>query len=355
MQVLFCNNYSMSGARARWLAGEFPAHHLWGADGLQERGWSVTFVPCEPATRLGRAAQRAGYLYGDPDQEARVWRLAREHPGSICYSANSRTTRLLQALRAAHGWRTPICCIFHHRVPTGRPMRFLLNGIDAVICLNRQAQRTLTSELGMPAERVAYAPWGPDLRFAGYRHRSVEDGFILSAGKTNRDLDTLLGALGDVSMPARVYAMEARDDVPPNVELVLPKARPDGRRVQFEFASVLRDVQRASIVAIPLSETNKLAGLTELNDALALAKPVVMTRSTYLDVDLEAIGCGHWVQRGDREGWKSALERLVTDAAGRQEMGAAGRAFAESHWNYELFGEVVARSIATLKAGLAPA
>lgn len=348
MQILFCNNYSMSGVRAAWSRGEFPAHHLWGADGLEAHGWPVTFVPCEPTTRVGRAAQRAGYLYGDPDQEARVWRLAREHPGSICYSANSRTTRLLQAARAAHGWRTPICCVFHHRVPTGRLMRFLLHGIDAVICLNRQAERTLTADLGLPRERVAFAPWGPDLRFVGYNGPASDEGLILSAGKTKRDLDTLLAALRDLPMPARVYAMEERDGVPSNVELVLPDVEPDGRRVQFEFSSVLSDLERASIVAIPLSETSKLAGLTELNDALALGKPVVMTRSDYLEVDIEAIGCGRWVDPGDRDGWRRALAELSADRELRREMGAAGRAYAEAQWNYELFTETVVEMLAAL-------
>lgn len=350
MQILFCNNYSMSAVRTAWSRGEFPAHHLWGADGLEARGWPVTFVRCEPTTRAGRAAQRAGYLYGDPDQEARIWRLAREHPGSICYSANSRTTRLLQAVRAAHAWRTPICCVFHHRVPTGRLMRFLLNGIDSVICLNRQAERTLTVDLGIPRERVAFAPWGPDLRFAGYDAPTSDDGFILSAGKTKRDLDTLLAAMRDVRTPARVYSMEPREDVPSNVDLVLPEIQPDGRRLQFEFSSVLADLRRASVVAIPLSETNKLAGLTELNDALALAKPVVMTRSDYLEVDIEAIGCGRWIDPGDHDGWRRALAELSGDHELRREMGAAGRSYAETQWNYELFTEAVAEMLASLGA-----
>jgi len=353
MQILFCNNYSMSDVRAAWSQGAFPAHHLWGADGLEARGWPVTFVPCEPTTRLGRAARRAGYLYGDPDQEARIWRLAHKYPGSVCYSANSRTTRMLQATRAAHAWRTPICCVFHHRVPTGRSMRFLLNGVDAVICLNRRAERTLTVDLGIPRERVTFAPWGPDLRFAGYHRPRSDDGFILSAGKTKRDLDTLLAALPGVAAPARVYSMEARDGVPSNVELVLPDIQPDGRRLQFEFESVLRDLRSASIVAIPLAETNKLAGLTELNDALALGKPVVMTRSDYLEVDIEAIGCGRWVDPGDSDGWRGALAELSADPGLRDEMGATGRAFAEKQWNYELFTETVVCALESLGAAVA--
>ncbi len=80
-------------------------------------------------------------------------------------------------------------------------------------------------------------------------------------------------------------------------------------------------------------------GLSELNDALALSKPVVMTRSpTALDVDIEAIGCGIWVDVGDVDGWQRALSQLMSDAALRDRMGAAGRRFAEQGWNQQSYG-----------------
>jgi glycosyltransferase involved in cell wall biosynthesis len=347
--ILFCNNYSMPRVRELWNRGEYPGHHLWAADRLErERGWDVTFVPWEPSTRLGRAAKRDEYRFGDPDQEARAWKLARAHPGSICYSANSRTTRLLQALRAAHGWRTPICCVFHHRVPTGRMMSYLVRGIDAVVCLSNQARATLIEDLGMRADRVTFAPWGPDLQFPGYGEPTSDEELIVSAGKTKRDLDTLLAALRDVPMRARVYAMEPRADVPDNVELVLPAPQPSGRRVEFDFPSVLADMRRASIVAVPLSDTNRLAGLTELNDALALSKPVVMTGSPYLEVDVEAIGCGRFVAPADRDGWMRALTELASAPEKRAEMGARGRAFCEDRWHYDLFSERVADALSAL-------
>jgi glycosyltransferase involved in cell wall biosynthesis len=349
MHILFCNSYSMPRMRELWLRGEYPAQHLWAADRLEQRGWHVSYVPYEPSTRLGRAAKRAEYFYGDPDQEARTWKLAREDPSAICYSGNSRSTRLLQALRAAHGWRTPICCVFHHRVPTGRLMRYLVNGIDGVVCLNREAQKTLVDEMGMRPEQVAFAPWGPDLGFEGYHEPVTDEGLIVSAGKTKRDLDTLLAALRDVPMPARVYSMEPRRDVPSNVELVLPELQPDNRRVEFDFPSVLADLRRASMIAIPLSDANRLAGLTELNDALALSKPVVMTASSYMEVDIEEIGCGCWVALGDRDGWAQALCDLAASAEKRHEMGARGRAFAEDRWHYDLFSDSVAEMLEVLQ------
>jgi len=80
-----------------------------------------------------------------------------------------------------------------------------------------------------------------------------------------------------------------------------------------------------------------LTGLTEAIDALALAKPIVVTRSRYFPFDVEAVGCGIWIEPHDVDGWARAFGRLLADPGMRAAMGAAGRRFAEHEWNYDTF------------------
>ena len=118
--------------------------------------------------------------------------------------------------------------------------------------------------------------------------------------------------------------------MPAGVELVTDETHEDTVEPggpKFSYGHVLKDLVRASVVAIPLKNPGKISGLSELNDALALGKPVVVTRTLHLrDVDVEAIGCGVWVEPGDVSGWRTALARLHGDVALRASMGAAGRA-----------------------------
>jgi glycosyltransferase involved in cell wall biosynthesis len=107
---------------------------------------------------------------------------------------------------------------------------------------------------------------------------------------------------------------------------------------------VIDDMRDASVVAIPMA-TDRLLGLTELADALALGKPVVVTRSEFLDVDVEAIGCGRFVEPGDVEGWAAALSELMGDTDLRRRMGAAARDYAESSCNERMFGEIVVAAL----------
>jgi glycosyltransferase involved in cell wall biosynthesis len=103
-------------------------------------------------------------------------------------------------------------------------------------------------------------------------------------------------------------------------------------------------VRDAGIVAIPISNPNRLSGLTELNDALAFGKPVVITRSPYLPIDVEKIGCGRSVEPGDVVGWVEAL-RSLRDPQTRADMGAAGKRFAEDRWNYDSFCDAIDATI----------
>jgi glycosyltransferase involved in cell wall biosynthesis len=82
-----------------------------------------------------------------------------------------------------------------------------------------------------------------------------------------------------------------------------------------------------------------------VNDALAMGKPVIMTANPYIDVDLEAIGCGRTVGIGDAVGWETALSDMLQDVEGRVLMGARARAFAESEWNYELFSAALVEAV----------
>jgi hypothetical protein len=351
MHVIVTNNYSIGSARSLVEAGVYPRQHLWGTDGLEHRGIAVTYVPFGARTRVGRFSQRFGHLLGDPDQQRAVARIALEDRSAVCFSAEPRTIRTLQVLRGIGLWRAPICCVFHHRVPAAGLLRRLVRGLDHAICLNQRSRTTLIEEVGMSPERVTWLPWGPDLEFAGYdRHGGeLNSELILSAGKTNRDLGTLIRALAGVAFPARVHAPAPLADAPSNVEIVEFAQGAGGRREQHPYAAMLPDMRRAAVFAICIDDPYRLTGLSELNDALALAKPIVMTRSPYLDIDIEEIGCGFWVERGDVEGWRRALSELAGDPALRREMGARGRRFAEARWNYGLFREGVVDAVTAIE------
>ena len=337
-RVSFANNYSMAKAFRDVAAGVYPAQHLYGADALANAGWDVRVAPF--SERSDRLARLLRYRLGDPLQQTFAMRTR-----AVAYSGDPNSLAALAYLRGLHLHFRPMVAVVH-TVPrrTVRTTR-LLRGYDRVICLSTYVRDALRETFGIEAR---FAPWGPDLEFKGYVAR--EGVRIVSSGKTNRDQATLLAALGE--RPATVYARSPRDLTPGHsIELVTDETHEDAVEPggpKFSYGHVLRDLVAASVIAIPLKDPDKISGLSELNDALALSKPVVVTRTPHLrDVDVEAIGCGFWVEAGDVDGWRAALERL-DDPETRRRMGAAGRAFAEQQWNAAIFGQAVVAALASL-------
>ncbi|HUP99640.1 MAG TPA: glycosyltransferase [Aeromicrobium sp.] len=350
-RVVYAHNYDMVLARQLVREGSYPGQHLYGMAHAERIGLSVSVVPLAPWPALRSASRALGWRLGDVGQELDVLRQGGRRRNVVRYSGEIHGLSGLAMLRGAHLSGTPLVCVLHQPVPTDRRTSLVLRGIDVAVCLSGVVREQLIRDHGRDRATTRLACFGPDLTFPGY-DSSRDGGYVISTGKTGRDLPTLLAALARTRHPARVYSLQApAAAVPVGTEIVMPR-RPEDSFAgmgQFPAARVIDDMRNASVVAMPL-ETDRLLGLTELADALALGKPIIATRSQFLDVDVEAIGCGRVVEAGDVDGWSAAIAELMGDDDLRRRMGAAARSFAESSCNERLFGEVVVDALRTAAA-----
>jgi glycosyltransferase involved in cell wall biosynthesis len=347
-RVLLTHGYAMNDVHRLCAEGRMPRHHLWGAEALAAAGHEVqlgAFGP--PSPLLRHLTWRTRKRLGDFGQQLGIAR--RTTSDTVAYVGEAGIVRGLAYLRAAHAWRSPLVAVFHAVPEPSAFERAWVRGVDVALCLSSRHRDILIERFGRDPATTRFVGWGPALDHPGYS--GGEEHYVVSAGKTDRDVLTLTQALRDVGAAARVYAIAGEPAVDaPGIELVRPVE--DGAAARpVDYTAVLADMRRASVVAIPLPATDRLLGLTELNDALALGKPVVMTRTPALDLDVERIGCGILVEPGDVEGWRAALSRLLADPDERGAMGRAGRRFAETSWNYEQFSEEVTEAVAAALDG----
>jgi glycosyltransferase involved in cell wall biosynthesis len=341
VRVAFLNNYSTVQARARWQAGTYPSQHLWGADRLEAAGVDVRYIDLGQSPRLARLGRRLGGRLGDLSMQ-RDARAVRDRT-TVVYAADAASARGLAMMRAAALSATPVAVVVHHPFPKGGGAKLVMSGSALVVCLSSRVRDQLVADFGRDADRTPVLPWGPDLDYSGYR--STGDDFVVSCGKTNRDTDTLLAALNGTDIPAKVYVTEE-----PAVPALAPVQLWRSQQ-QLEFEEALAELRRSAVVAIPVKDNTWLSGLSELADALALGKPIVMTWNPFVEVDIEAVGCGVWVDPGDVDGWRRALTRLMHDPALRSEMGRRGREYAERACNMRLFGDRLAVELRRLVPG----
>lgn len=346
-RVLLLNNYPMAAALEGWRAGTYPGHHLWGADGLHEHGFEVVIPPFarlpEPPRMLKRRVPAA---WGDMDQQLRA--LVRLDC-DVVYSACQYASGFLARMRSRGLFPRPIVALVHHELARDANGLAFVAGHTRLACLSGRVRSQLTDAFSVPAEKVQVLDWGPELRF--YDAVPAEDGggepIVASVGKSFRDHDTLAAAAEDAPIRTVIVGTPpARAPASARVEVVpVTEAGP-----HVPYRDVLRLCRRARILAIPLVETNGLAGLTSLVDALGLGKPVIMTRNALVEIDVEAEGIGVWVEPGDVAGWRRAIDELARDDARCREMGRRARALAERRYNTGAFTLQLARLLTSALA-----
>lgn len=225
------------------------------------------------------------------------------------------------------GW-PPTIVLVHDRQPDPR----LVEDCDALICLHAEA----AERLGSRHRLVVHAPWGPDLGFPGYEVEEPAEFRIACTGRTGRDYRTLARALQMTAVPAAI-GLPSSTGFPPTTRTLRHIAGVSDRFDPDSYERPIVAFGWSSVVVIPLQEPFRTpVGLTEFNDAMALGRPVIMTRTPGLGVDIEREGLGLWVDPGDHVGLAEAILKLRR-ADLRAELSRRVRAFAVSRWNYGLF------------------
>jgi glycosyltransferase involved in cell wall biosynthesis len=333
-----------------------PRHHTWGIFELRASGHAVDIVRYGgwggPAALVRRAV-----VLGDPEQELDV--LRRRHRCDLVYTGSQNPMLGLAAARRLGLFATPIIAVLHRSYGRGALARLfvarVIAGYDRILCLSEPIRRDVLAVAPQLAARTRVAPWGIDLeRFDRLDvDWSMADGPVfVTAGKTYRKLAPVLEAFRTSRHRLEVYY----DDQQREAAHSAARDRVDGvayRRSDFSWPSVARFNARARAVLVPLDAERagrypNAFGLTSMIDAMAAARPLIVTRTPGPVVDVEAEGIGIFVDGDDPDAWRSAVERLADDAALADEMGRRARRLCERRYDFGRFAASLCREVAAL-------
>jgi hypothetical protein len=330
-RVLYLNSYGMATVWPAVRAGDYPGAHLWGCIELARMGYEVA-MPQEP--------DRTSPFYNYRRQDGKHLGFARSWLGKegILYSAHTVLfwAPLLSQLRLL---RCPIVTLLYAR---GENLRFPA-GYSGVLALTPAAEAR-ARELAPNAKR-AHIRWGVDLQF--FPDLPYSPKWFLNCGKTRRDFATLAGATSRQPLPLHLINNEAPDGVnwPDKVKLITGGRGGDWQSVSYRDL-IHEHYSGAAAATIVLQEdaTGRYgAGFTQLLEAMALGRPVIVTRTGALadEIDVEKVGCGLHVPPNDAAALADAMRAIADDSGQSWEMGLAGRRLCERVYNIDRFGEAL--------------
>jgi glycosyltransferase involved in cell wall biosynthesis len=338
MKILFYHNYDMQQAWRNWKEGLGPDLHLFGINYLVSQGIQVTIL------RHKSGFIREASKYGNLNQQVRAAFRGSLYP--VVYCGFFSDARFLALLRQYHFLKTDLLSVLHGPVERNELNCEALKAHWKITVLSRSLYTECISAWPEFKDRFIYIPWGTDLHF--YPKPCCDpqpEGYILSIGITRRDFKTIVAAARKCDRRFVICAPFGSnlspDDLPSNVLL--------HEHSYMSYADVFQLYRNCLAVAIPLDLPDNYRGtqigITSLIEAMAMGRPVLMTRHPLIDINIQDERIGYWTHTKDADSWINAIMKISIDPTQAAEMGQRGRLLCEDKYNTTRYGEDLYRLI----------
>jgi glycosyltransferase involved in cell wall biosynthesis len=331
----------------------YPSHHKWASDVVDNCSkMEAQFLSTSslPMPRLIEMLLNKTLFRGSPGSKVELssWRAAKNtdliysicgplalahlYPKKLLSWVFSTPPNLGAGLKLAHRAYKP----------------YNLRSNAGFLCLTEKAEK-FYSEFA-PSK---FIPWCVDLEFFdGIPPKSAPDRpFFLATGKTYRDYKTLVDGASKVDAELRIIGpnQQKPNPLPPNVKWIDTSSDPPDQAIDYP---TLREWYAQCIaVCIPLSgDADDTCGYTNMLEAMAMRKPVLMTQSGCLHINPEADGFGIQIKPRDAQGWAHSMNHLLQNHEKALEMGNRGRAIVERDFTIDRFNKDVLRFIQTIQS-----
>lgn len=197
-------------------------------------------------------------------------------------------------------------------------MRWCFRSVYLCVCSAQPEAEFYARVFGWPAAKVAFVPFHTDPAFVN-RPIAKEEPFALAAGRTFRDYPALLDAArSGLNLPVTIVAGRGSFGAAVVPETVTV-------RYDIPLAELIDLIARSALVVLPLTEREISTGQSVLLEAMAMGKPVVVTRVNGTVDYIDHMSTGVLVPPSDSAALREAINRLAGDPDLRARIGAAGR------------------------------
>ncbi len=126
--------------------------------------------------------------------------------GGVLLAAEPLHVAGLAVLRSLGLLRTPLVVVFHQVAPVTPWWRRVVAGCDVIVCLSQAVRSQLLRDHSRSPDDVRWGPSGGRIWSRPSHDRRGRPGdLVVSAGKTERDTESVVEALRQTGLPVSVY------------------------------------------------------------------------------------------------------------------------------------------------------
>lgn len=221
-----------------------------------------------------------------------------------------------------------------------------LRSADSILVFARSQERYLRQEVGLGPERARFVFDKVDARFFTAAEPASAPGYVLSVGREQRDYATLIEAVKPlrvrcIIVPGSAWSHRATEalSMPEHVEA----------RTGLSYVELRSLYRGAGVVVVSVQPgTDYAAGVNSLLEAMACARPVIVSETPGLEGYVDDGVDGRLVAAGDPLALRGLIQELLENRSQAQRLAVTGRETIERGRTLEHFVAEVAGTVRAL-------
>lgn len=323
MIKVFCIDigYSFKTECKKWEGNgtAYPGQALYGINHFKEQGVMPVFEWCEHGYFYGK-------WYAGLDELIKLTSMLKYRKDyDLIYIPHAYYSRWIVCLKKLRIIKKPVVVCMHNK----NNLRGLIKACDCVLTINPNLEKELKRRYSKL--NIKYIPLMPEKEVKLETTTVKYD--IISIGNTKRDYPLLTKAAGGLPYKCLIVTAQDIGNVPENVTVINDR---------LDYAECLALYMQSKIIAIPITAeaTEGVFGLTSLVDALYTCKPVVVTKTTGLGIQIEKNRLGMEAEAGNTEAMRKAIQQLMQDEELRDKISNNIKKFKERNNMENSAGEI---------------
>lgn len=332
----------MEGRNEEIENGKYPKNHLWGIDAIEEmNSWNarVLFTQSFKIPRLLESLLNRSLFRGSPGAKVELTALKASKHADLIYSVCGPLAMARFYPKKLVSW------IFRNPITQNKGFKLAhqaykprnLSANAGLMCLTPTAEKNFSKFA--PSK---FLPWCVDLEmFRSSKETSPpKKPFFFASGKTQRDYETLVKAAPMVDAEIRIIGPSHLRPftIPSNINWINTSYDPPDKAIDYHMLRNWYD--QATAVCIPLTgDANDTCGYTNMLEAMAMAKPVLMTRSGCLHTDPEKGNFGFSINPQSPKDWSEKMNLILNNQKLAKHLGKNGRQIVEEKFSTKSFNK----------------
>lgn len=195
--------------------------------------------------------------------------------------------------------------------------RFMVSRAAGIVVLSEDEKEKLKKRFSHLKERIEFIPFGVDLNFFRPQDLPKEKQILAVGFDPDRDWKTLIEAVKDmdvrVILATRFERIKKYLPLPANIEVK-----------QFSAKDLVKEYDKSLMIVIPLNTSfhhNDAMGCSALFESMAMAKPVIITKTKTIESYVKDKENGLLVEEGNVSSMKEAIKFVLNNRNETEKIG----------------------------------